>query len=336
MRSPLAPAALASLLAFGLAALGLGGCGPGDDDGGEPSDATGSAATLACGFTPDFAAFVARAPYAGYDFARRDLEGCSSYGGRARPGEALRRDPVVFVHGNSDRGLGGELDGWAEPLAAFRAAGYEARELYTFTWGDGRAAAAPLQYHSRENLGRVRAFLEAVLAYTGARHVDVVGHSMGVTLARKAILGGAASDALDGGAYDLGPSLGARVDTFVGIAGGNRGLTSCWFSGPSTPTCGATNGFFPGTATPFGVVGRSRLLDDLLARPHAEAGHVYSVWSSGDPLAGRGAALVWGEVTARLPGQDGEIELDASYGHLGAKSRTGRALVRLVAEHALP
>ena len=40
----------------------------------------------------------------------------------------------------------------------------------------------------------LRAFIEAVLTYTKADKVDVISHSMGVTLARKAIQGGNSKD----------------------------------------------------------------------------------------------------------------------------------------------
>jgi len=36
----------------------------------------------------------------------------------------------------------------------------------------------------------LRAFTEAVIAYTGAAKIDVIGHSMGVTLSRRVIKGG--------------------------------------------------------------------------------------------------------------------------------------------------
>ncbi|OJH39211.1 hypothetical protein [Cystobacter ferrugineus] len=65
----------------------------------------------------------------------------------------------------------------------------------------------------------MRAFIQAVQEYTGARKVDVIGHSMGVTLARKAIQGGPGYDPYGGDHFDLGAPLTGRVDTFVGIAG---------------------------------------------------------------------------------------------------------------------
>jgi triacylglycerol lipase len=285
------------------------------------------------GFTPDFRAFLDGAGYGAFDFARGDLSGPSAYGGRTRERAPIARDPVVFVHGNSDRGLGGALFGWEASVAYFRAHGYSSAELYAFTWGPASAPLAPQQYHSRAHLTRTRAFLEAVLAYTGAEHIDVIGHSMGVTLARKAIAGGAASDLLDGGAYELGPALTAHVDAFVGISGGNLGLSSCFLTGATTPTCGATNGFYPGTRAGVGpVVGRSAFLDALLSSPHCEGEHVYSIWSPGDEVLGAGA-LVWGESTATVPAEDGAVVLDASCGHMPSKSGTVAAQLALVADH---
>lgn len=81
--------------------------------------------------------------------------------------------------------------------------------------------------HKKSYVLQMRAFVEAVLAYTKASHVNVVSHSMGVTIARKIIQGGQARDQTLG-YYDVGPSLKEKVKNFVGLAGGNLGLTACW------------------------------------------------------------------------------------------------------------
>jgi len=57
----------------------------------------------------------------------------------------------------------------------------------------------------------MRAFLEAVLAYTKADKIHVISHSMGVTIGRKIIKGGLANDIIHGGEYNLGKSLADRV-----------------------------------------------------------------------------------------------------------------------------
>jgi hypothetical protein len=64
---------------------------------------------------------------------------------------------------------------------------------------------------------------------------------MGVTIARKVVKGGRGHDALNGGEYNLGSPLTSRVNIFLGIAGGNLGLSDCLVS-PIIPTCGMTNG----------------------------------------------------------------------------------------------
>ena len=94
------------------------------------------------------------------------------------------------------------------------------------TWGPADLEKSSFQYHSKEYLTRLRAFVEAVMDYTKADKVNIVSHSMGVTMARKIIKGGITKDHRDG-LYDLGQSLHLKVKTFVGIAGGNMGLTAC-------------------------------------------------------------------------------------------------------------
>ena len=51
----------------------------------------------------------------------------------------------------------------------------------------------------------VRKFIEAVIAYTSAAKVSIIAHSMGVTLARRAIKGGKYDDGAE--SYDIGTPL---------------------------------------------------------------------------------------------------------------------------------
>lgn len=90
----------------------------------------------------------------------------------------------------------------------------------------------------------LRKFVEAVLAYTKASHVHLISHSMGVTLARKIAQGGSAEDH-EYGTYEVGPSLKDKVKTFIGIAGGNLGLTNC-IGQYQFPACSNVDGFYPG------------------------------------------------------------------------------------------
>lgn len=299
-------------------------------DGGASADAndSGAEATFAdgLGFTSDFRSYLTAKGMGAV--LRSDLAGVPGYGGRTSPAEAIAKEPVIFVHGNSDRAIGGSLGGWDASIRAFLAAGYRSRELYALTWGPADSTQAASQYHSRAHVMLVRQFVEAVLGYTGASNVDIVAHSMGVTLARKAVLGGSANDALGGGAYDVGAPLTNRVDTFFGIAGANLGLSSCYFTGPGTPACGATNGFYPGVLSGGNVVGMSQFLTDLGTTAHFEGAHVFSLWSSKDEILGPGT-LVYGRPTATIPGEDGVFRKD-TLGHMDCKNATSAAQVRIV------
>jgi pimeloyl-ACP methyl ester carboxylesterase len=193
---------------------------------GELDDAS-SAEAASTGFSGGFN--PRHAPYGGF-------------GGEA--GCRAVRTPVVLVHGNSE-----SADDWRRPdsrggpsvPARFAAAGYRGCELFAVTWlpAAGRALKQ-LHFHDEAKADLVGGFLSDVLAYTSARRVDVIGHSMGVTVALHALERSASW---------------ARVRRFVSIAGGLRGLSSCVAVGPGNPlfpTCGAQNlfdadvfGFYP-------------------------------------------------------------------------------------------
>lgn len=322
-------------------ALGVAlGCGPAEELPAQaPPAGTGTLASPLLappGLSAHFRTWLTDNGYGSYDFARTDLSN-GAYGGKASATDAPTREPVIFIHGNADRALGAGTSlstGWAASLQYFESQGYRPRELYATTWGPANAAYTSQQYHSKAHVMHVRRFIEAVKAYTGATRVDVVTHSMGVTLARKAILGGYASDSLAGGQYYVGAPLTSSVDTFVGIAGANRGLVSCYSTGPTTPTCGSTNGLYPGYWNGFGVSGRSAFLQNLYSSSGYEGAYRYALFSTEDNIIGYGN-VVYYEYTSRIPGQTGErIFSSSGYTHTDSKDRTAAIQLRMVRDHA--
>lgn len=303
---------------------------------GVPKDSQGNVAVVSTtGITSNFRSWLSANGYSSYDFARDDLSG-GSYGGKSSATDTVVNQPVIFIHGNSDKAVGSAFGqtGWTASIDYFMSKGYKTSELYATTYGPANALSSSQQYHSRAYLTKLRAFIQAVKQYTGATKVDIVSHSLGVTLARKAIKGGLAYDPLNGGYYDLGPSLTSSVDTFVGIAGANRGLTSCYLTGGTTPTCDDEVGLYPGYLVgllgPYNV---SSYLVDLNASSHYEGAYVYSVWSTVDEVVGYGT-VVYGKYTCQIPGQNGEkFFTSAPYGHFGLKDLTGYYQWRMVKSH---
>ena len=135
----------------------------------------------------------------------------------------VQHTPVIFLHGNNDTPFPtacnpfyGDIHGLAQYLADN---GYSPSEL----WGLGYQGdqcdllATPtnrsgVAHSTVANVPDLRAFVHAVLAYTGAAQVDIVGHSLGVTLAREWIR--------EDHAYHL-------VRRLVAIDGPNHGITDC-------------------------------------------------------------------------------------------------------------
>jgi hypothetical protein len=233
----------------------------------DASDVADTGAPLTTRLSADFQGWLASHGYGSDDFVRAGSGG--SFGGRASAGETIAKIPIVFVHGNSDAAIGrdaSQFTGWDAARRALLASGWSDASMYGATWGPADASRANDQTHERGYLTRLRRFFAAVQQYTGAPKIAVVAHSMGTTLARKAIEGGTGTDAAGG--YDLGAALTPIVDTFVGIAGGNRGLTYCYVT-PDPPTCSKIYGFWPGANA---TEGPSTLLASMNATPHDEGG----------------------------------------------------------------
>lgn len=107
----------------------------------------------------------------------------------------VTRTPVIFLHGNNDtpfpttcNALYGKIHDFAE---SFLARGYAPSELWGLGYqGDQCDLVATPTNRSGEahstvaNVPDLRRFVHGVLDYTGAKQVDIVGHSLGGTLAR--------------------------------------------------------------------------------------------------------------------------------------------------------
>ncbi|NBD95334.1 MAG: alpha/beta fold hydrolase [Gammaproteobacteria bacterium] len=205
-------------------------------------------------------------------------------------------DAVVLVHGNA-----GEPSDWSETYSELRAAGYGAGEIQRPSWGS-KSCPACNNHNGSEEDPVVDAIVEA-LAVSCTGKIDVIGHSMGATLAAKQV---------------ADYSLAGDVDTFVGVAGAFRGLWTCgtypwnvWNS-----TCGY-----------WGLSVSSPFLDALDGEPLGNA--VYSIKSYADQVVcATGVCTVGGIHSSRISGEDATYTFP--YGHFGLQSYTAAFQVDLL------
>ena len=155
----------------------------------------------------------------------------------------VERVPVIFLHGNNDKPFATACNpfGYIHNLAQFFLdAGYSPREL----WGLGYQGdlcdlvtsptnRSGLAYSTEANVPDLRAFVRAVLAYTRAPRVDIVAHSLGVTLTREWMR--------QDHAFHL-------VRALVAIDGPNHGIINCSPSPLNYFQLPASGGFTPDSA----------------------------------------------------------------------------------------
>jgi len=142
--------------------------------------------------------------------------------------------PVIFVHGNQ-----ADAENWYLVADQLRKAGYSDQDVYAISYNglENASAGMPVAVgpapesiaywkanpQALDNGGHgaaddvnvpdVYAFVQAVRAYTGSEQVQIVAHSLGVTIVRKML-------------YDH-PDLRRDVVAAVMIAGANHGTTVC-------------------------------------------------------------------------------------------------------------
>jgi len=255
-----------------------------------------------------------------------DIATTEGWGGAGTDCTTYSYQPIIYIHGNSDY-----AQAWSGVRSDMIALGYKPVELYAIGWGLKGALNAANNFHQASYMQKIRRFITAVKGYTGAAKVDVISHSMGVTLARKAIVGGTAYNTYDrsGTAIALGSSLKTYIDTFVGIAGGNRGLNSCgWWDGGTA--------VWSNTCWSNGLSIDNPFIDDLT---YGSAGQVatytYSILSWVDEVVCAGAGCyVWYVHTSKIGGENGSKQYStAPYGHYGVRNYTASVQKSMVVSH---
>ncbi|NQV14910.1 alpha/beta fold hydrolase [bacterium] len=114
--------------------------------------------------------------------------------------------PIVFVHGN-----GHTAGNWTTMATYFAEDGYTWNELWAISYL-GEAVSEDLFNTNEGNWEEIDQFVTAVLEYTQSEKVNIIAHSLGVTVSRTWLK------------YSNDYS---QVENFVGIAGANHGVAFC-------------------------------------------------------------------------------------------------------------
>lgn len=205
------------------------------------------------------------------------------------------KDSVVLVHGNA-----GSSDDWGNTYNELISRGYSSSEIFTPNWGSSNPA---LNNHSGSEEMPVRNAIIDAAAASCTGKVDVISHSMGVTLAAQQI---------------IKANKTSSIDSFVAIAGAYRGLLSCgvypfnvW-----TPTCGAQ-----------GLSVSSPFLDWLNGVSFADRTYSIKSWID-QVVCSTGSCLVYGIHSSSITGEDATFSY--AYGHFGLQKNTANKQVDLI------
>ncbi len=210
--------------------------------------------------------------------------------------EGACRDAVVLVHGNT-----GTPAQFNATYIELRARGWADADILRPAWGS-RSCAACNDHSGSEEAPVLDALVEAIARSCTGR-IDVLAHSMGVTLAAKQI---------------VDYRLAGDVHTFVGIAGATRGLWSCgtYPLNVATSTCGAQ-----------GLSVNSPLLNRLQGRPLGLRMVSIKSWID-QVVCATGLCTVGGVHSSQSAGENASYTL--ATGHFGLLGETARLQVDLI------
>ncbi len=205
-------------------------------------------------------------------------------------------DNVVLVHGNA--GAPADFNNTYNELLA---RGYTSAQVYRPNWGSKLCPACNDHYGSEET--PVATALTSAKAASCTGKIDVIGHSMGVTLAARQI-------------SKLG--LAGSVHTFVGIAGAVRGLWSCgtYPFNVATSTCGS-----------WGLSVGNPFVNSLQSQAWGTRKYSIKSWSD-QIVCSTGICTVGGVHSSTIPGENGSSTF--VLGHFGLQTGTAVTQVNLI------
>lgn len=210
---------------------------------------------------------------------------------------AICVDNVVLVHGN-----GGYTSDFYYTYNELLSRGYTASQVYRPSWGSHSCYGTCNDHNGSEQTPVNNAITNAIASSCTGK-IDVIGHSMGVTLAAKAIV-------------DLNKA--SKVETFIGIAGGYRGLWSCgtYPYNVQNATCGY-----------WGLSVNSPFLNWLYGKVIGD--WEFSFYSYADEVVcSTGVCTVGGVHSSRIAGSDADYLY--GYGHWGLLWYTAVDQVNLI------
>lgn len=251
----------------------------------------------------------------------------------------VSRTPVIFLHGNNDTPYPtacspyGNAQAFAQYLADH---GWQTSELWGLGYqgdqcdlGTSQTFRSRIAHTNQANVPDLRRFVRAVLDYTGATQVDIVAHSLGVTLAREWMRQDRAF---------------ATVRRLVAVDGPNHGIINCSPDPANYFQLPDAGGFTPDSAvcqelgspnTPFlqllngpGGSGETAGRTQVLVVRNVDASFVYlpvqdgaiapvpAIDSYGVPTDFSGSALLKGARHVDLSGQ-GVHDAILGTGHIG-------------------
>lgn len=205
-------------------------------------------------------------------------------------------DNVVLVHGNTATPAS-----WNNTYNLLLSKGYSAAQIFRPAWGSTSCAAC--NDHSGSEETPVRSAIQNALASSCTGKIDVIGHSMGATLAAQQI-------------NKL--AVASQVDAFVGVAGAFRGLLSCgvYPFNVLTSTCGSAG---LSVGNPF--------LDSLYGVRFGA--RVYSIKSNIDQVVcSTGSCLIYGVHSSSIWSQDATYTY--ALGHFGLQTDTAPKQYELI------
>jgi len=194
-------------------------------------------------------------------------------------------DNVVMVHGNA-----GYPSHWNNTVSLLKSKGWLDSQIFRPDWGRKGLTGASLNAHDSTNTGKIKTAISSAISKSCTGKIDVLGHSMGVTLAMKAI-------------NELGVS--GKVNTFVGIAGAQHGLLSCGIYpfNVLTPSCGSQ-----------GLSIGSPLINSVRNKRYGAKMYSIKSWID-EVVCSTGTCLVYGSHTSNVDMQNASY--DFALGHIG-------------------